>query len=161
MCTWSGQPLASILMVEANSHGARPVQLIITMIKWIRTSRLSINNSLSAVGAGGVYVVRAAVGLDLDGRAVNRRLELGTHARVVAYLRADAVVCVSACHWMGCRTDSHRCVILRGRCGKCEATPQPVQQNRQGYLPGPRASLAWRGACLRCTPWAQCRSAYK
>ena len=29
-----------------NSHGARPVHLIITMIKWIRTSRLSIKNSL-------------------------------------------------------------------------------------------------------------------
>ena len=28
------------------SHGARPVHLIITMIKWIRTSRLSIKNSL-------------------------------------------------------------------------------------------------------------------
>jgi len=36
---------------KSNSHGARPVHLIITMIKWIRTSRLSINNSLS--GAGG------------------------------------------------------------------------------------------------------------
>jgi hypothetical protein len=30
-----------------NPHGARPVHLIITMIKWIRTSRLSIKNSLS------------------------------------------------------------------------------------------------------------------
>ena len=30
------------------SHGARPVHLIITMIKWIRTSRLSIKNSLSS-----------------------------------------------------------------------------------------------------------------
>ena len=29
------------------SHGARPVHLIITMIKWFRTSRLSIQNSLS------------------------------------------------------------------------------------------------------------------
>ena len=29
------------------THGARPVHLIITMIKWIRTSRLSIKNSLS------------------------------------------------------------------------------------------------------------------
>ena len=29
------------------SHGARPVHLTITMIKWIRTSRLSIKNSLS------------------------------------------------------------------------------------------------------------------
>ena len=32
---------------HSNSHGARPVHLIITMIKWIRTSRLSINSSLS------------------------------------------------------------------------------------------------------------------
>jgi len=32
---------------NSNSHGARPVHLIITMITWIRTSRLSINNSLS------------------------------------------------------------------------------------------------------------------
>ena len=33
---------------NSNSHGARPVHLIITMIKWIRTSRFSIKNSLSA-----------------------------------------------------------------------------------------------------------------
>ena len=32
---------------NSNSHGARPVHLIITMIKWIRTSRLSIKNFLS------------------------------------------------------------------------------------------------------------------
>ena len=32
---------------SSNSHGARPVHLIITMIKRIRTSRLSIKNSLS------------------------------------------------------------------------------------------------------------------
>jgi len=31
---------------NAKSHGSRPVHLIITMIKWIRTSRLSIKNSL-------------------------------------------------------------------------------------------------------------------
>jgi len=31
---------------NSNSHGARPVHLIITTIKWIRTSRLSIKNSL-------------------------------------------------------------------------------------------------------------------
>ena len=30
----------------SNSHGARPVHLIITMKTWIRTSRLSINSSL-------------------------------------------------------------------------------------------------------------------
>jgi len=32
---------------NSNSHGARPVHLIITMITWIRTSRLSIKNCLS------------------------------------------------------------------------------------------------------------------
>ena len=32
---------------NSNSQGARPVYLIITMIKWIRTSRLSIKNYLS------------------------------------------------------------------------------------------------------------------
>ena len=31
---------------NSNSHGARPVHLIITMIKWIRTSRLLIKYSL-------------------------------------------------------------------------------------------------------------------
>jgi len=33
--------------VDSNSHGARPVHQIISMIQWIRTSRLSVNNSLS------------------------------------------------------------------------------------------------------------------
>ena len=37
---------------DSNSHGARPVHLIITMIKWIRTSRLSIKNSLWQVLSG-------------------------------------------------------------------------------------------------------------
>jgi len=31
---------------NSNSLGARPVHLIITMIKWIRTNRLLIKNSL-------------------------------------------------------------------------------------------------------------------
>ena len=35
---------------NSNSHGARPVHLIITMIEWIRTSRLSMKNSLSLPG---------------------------------------------------------------------------------------------------------------
>ena len=35
---------------NSNSHGARPDHLITTMIKWIRTSRLSIMNSLSVGG---------------------------------------------------------------------------------------------------------------
>jgi len=37
---------------NSNSHGARPVHLIITMTKWIRTSRLSIKNSLSLSDLG-------------------------------------------------------------------------------------------------------------
>jgi len=37
---------------DSNSHGARPVILIITMIKWIRTSTLSIKNSLCAPSEG-------------------------------------------------------------------------------------------------------------
>jgi len=32
---------------NSHAHGARPVHLIITMMKWLRTSRLSIQNSLS------------------------------------------------------------------------------------------------------------------
>ena len=32
---------------KSSSHGARTAHLIVTMIEWIRTSRLSIKNSLS------------------------------------------------------------------------------------------------------------------
>jgi len=42
---------------NSNSHGARPVHLIITMIKWIRTRRLSIKNYLSAQAGGAAGVV--------------------------------------------------------------------------------------------------------
>ena len=45
---------------DSISHGARPVHLIITMIKWIRTSKLSIKNPLSA----GTLVAAAATGDD-------------------------------------------------------------------------------------------------
>ena len=37
---------------NSNSHGARPVHLIFRMIKWFRTSRLSINNSFTPAGRG-------------------------------------------------------------------------------------------------------------
>ena len=40
---------------SSNSHGARPVHLIIT-IRWIRTSRLSIKNSLFQGWTGGKKV---------------------------------------------------------------------------------------------------------
>ena len=36
-------------VVRCPPHGARPVHLIITMIKWIRTSRLSIKNTITNV----------------------------------------------------------------------------------------------------------------
>jgi len=35
---------------NSHTHGARPVHLIIMMIKWIRTGRLSIKNSLGLEG---------------------------------------------------------------------------------------------------------------
>ena len=44
---------------NSNSHGARPVHLIITMMKWIRTSRLSIKNFLCAP-LRGVFQARMA-----------------------------------------------------------------------------------------------------
>ena len=34
-------------LLDQVSHGARPVHLILTMVKWIRTGRLSIKNSLA------------------------------------------------------------------------------------------------------------------
>ena len=39
--------LGSCLTRGRGSHGARPVHLIITMIKWTRTSRVSVKNSFS------------------------------------------------------------------------------------------------------------------
>ena len=59
---------------NSNSHGARPVHLIITMIRWIRTSRLSIKNSLcwgsrtiggDAAEWGGASAAQAALYRDL------------------------------------------------------------------------------------------------
>ena len=52
-----------------NSHGARPVHLIITMIKWIRTSRWSTKKSLSGFSVESGYRVafHHGPGLALDG----------------------------------------------------------------------------------------------
>jgi hypothetical protein len=50
---------------NSNSHGARPVHEIISMKTWIRTSRLSIENSLSA---GGLRDDPAATGGERDRR---------------------------------------------------------------------------------------------
>ena len=43
-------PAEHAALLLSKSHGARPVHLIITMIKWIRTSRLSIKDSVSRWG---------------------------------------------------------------------------------------------------------------
>jgi len=48
-----GRQLPYPRLWNSSSHGARPVHLIITMIKWIWTSRLSIKNSLCTQGAPG------------------------------------------------------------------------------------------------------------
>jgi len=56
---------------NSNSHGARPVHLIITMIKWIRTSRLSIKNSLSLWQGGFTRIVKMLL-------RANSRLVAGT-----------------------------------------------------------------------------------
>jgi len=41
------------LRLPGKGNGARPIHLIITVIQWIRTSRLSIKNSLYAQGRDG------------------------------------------------------------------------------------------------------------
>ena len=43
-------PLPLRVGTNSHSHGARPIHLIITMIMWTRTSRLSMKNSLSGGG---------------------------------------------------------------------------------------------------------------
>ena len=47
---------------NSDSHGARSVHLIITMIKWIRISRLSIKNSFLFAGGQGRVAGRVRVG---------------------------------------------------------------------------------------------------
>jgi len=60
---------------NSNSHGARPVHLIITMIKWIRTSRLSIKNSLSAPRQPAGSALSLESGFDDDGELARLRAE--------------------------------------------------------------------------------------
>jgi len=58
-----------------NQHDDRPVHLIITMIKWIRTSRLSIKNSLSQVSQMPGSMSSAPVaGLDMWSHCVYARI---------------------------------------------------------------------------------------
>ena len=59
---------------NSNSHGARPVHLIITMIKWIRTGRLSIQNSLWFLEKSEVDAEVEAVQVRVQHRHCRRRL---------------------------------------------------------------------------------------
>ena len=47
---------------NSNPHGARPVYLIATMIKWIRTSRLSKQNSLLSSESSTEALGEASIG---------------------------------------------------------------------------------------------------
>ena len=46
---------------NSNLHGARPVHQIMTMIKWIRTSRLSMKNSLSLCRLHTIQILRSCL----------------------------------------------------------------------------------------------------
>ena len=59
---------------NSNTHGAKLVHLIITMIKWIRTSRLSIRNSLSGVQVADKLMVAAALVFLVCGYAPPQKL---------------------------------------------------------------------------------------
>jgi len=80
-----------------NSHGARPVYLIITMIKWIRTSRLSIRNSLSARCA---CLAAAPQPLNLEfglAKLVSRIVAISISKCAVVRTRRIEAICISKC----------------------------------------------------------------
>jgi len=77
---------------HSNSHGARPVHLIITMIKWIRTSRLSIKKSLSTVSRAMLTSVRSAAGEGADYFAEMRSgSEEGSYLRLMDFVYHSTV----------------------------------------------------------------------
>ena len=67
---------------NSNSHGARPVHLIIPTIKWIRTSRLPIKNSLSLTWRG-----EAALPPGLVTREANYLTEMCSGSEAGSYFR--------------------------------------------------------------------------
>ena len=78
-----------------NSHGARPVHLIITMIQWIRTSRLSIKNSLAGNSYFAVYV--DTVGAVVHVVSSHRHLCVCVCVRVCVCVCVFVCVCVCLC----------------------------------------------------------------
>jgi len=61
---------------NSKSHDARPVHLVITMIKWIQTSRLSIKNSLSDKGPRWVWRDGASAPAIEDSPCANSTLSM-------------------------------------------------------------------------------------
>jgi hypothetical protein len=68
---------------NSNSHGARPVHPIITMIEWIRTSRLSIKNSLSVNLEERLAAIPEARGLQQSTPRCTRRSHYILHHGVI------------------------------------------------------------------------------
>ena len=75
---------------NSNSYGARPVHLIITMITWIRTSRLSTKNSLFLARVGRKNIKQCqlltVVGLGGFGEGINLKPQMlgGTYILLFA-----------------------------------------------------------------------------
>jgi hypothetical protein len=69
---------------NSNSHSAMPVYQIISMMKWIRTSRLSRKNSLSQDLDEEALVGRAVCHVDLH-RAGARCSEAGSCSRLIDF----------------------------------------------------------------------------
>ena len=77
---------------NSNSHGARPVHLIVKMVKWIRTSVLSINHSLS----------NECVGREAGRGATARpsRIPLAASSSIFWYLTSSFVEFEEAGAWL-------------------------------------------------------------
>ena len=96
---------------NSNSHGARPVHLIITMMKWIRTSRLSIKNSLSycavewlkCLDVGRVF--RARIDFSSEAGSYLRRIDFVYHStlglRVIKKKKTSMLTLLIICRVWG------------------------------------------------------------
>ena len=84
---------SSLSLSLPNSHGARPVHLIISMIIWIRTSKLSLTKCLSQLLADAVFAlppipVLSLVHLSTPGPSVENWLSV-THTGCEASINAQ------------------------------------------------------------------------
>ena len=81
---------------NSNSYGARPVHLIITMFKWIRTNRLSIANSLSFEPSGVMYWTRFS-GDAAPCRMTGATLHTGLYSQSFGVLQTPRLSCTRLC----------------------------------------------------------------